>query len=307
MHLVGPDTTFDPFPPEGSDDAHDRRDAYRAVGVSAFGLALAGVVELGIAALSGSVGLLGDALHNLADVSTSAAVLSGFRISRRPATPSYPYGRERAEDLAGLGVAVLIWASAVLAGVVSIRKLAEHGHTSHLGIGAAAAGVGIVANQVVARYKLRVGRRIHSATLVADARHSWLDAVSSLGAMAGLAGVALGLRWADAVAGLVVTAFIVRVGWEVTSEVGRHLMDGVAPEVLDAAERAAAEVDGIGHVHVRARWVGRSLIVEVEGFLAEHTTVGEAESLGRRVEQAVSGVLPHVRAVLWRPRAMPAA
>jgi cation diffusion facilitator family transporter len=120
--------------------------------------------------------------HNLSDVSTSAVVFLGFRLSRRPPTERYPYGLERAEDLAGIGIAVVIWASAAFAGFESVRKLIEHGHTAHVSAGIAGAVVGIVGNQAVARYKLIVGRRISSATLIADARHSWLDALSSTGA-----------------------------------------------------------------------------------------------------------------------------
>ncbi len=124
---------------------------------------------------------------------------------------------------------MVIWASAVFAAVVSVRKLTTHGTTSHLGVGIAAALAGIVGNQLVARYKLQVGRRIQSATLVADAQHSWLDAISSAGAMVGLIGVAFGLRWADAAAGLLITGFIIHVGYEVTSDLVGHLMDGVDP------------------------------------------------------------------------------
>ncbi len=127
-----------------------------------------GLVELIIAVVSGSVGLLGDALHNLSDVSTSVVVFLGFRISRRAASERYPYGYERAEDLAGVGIAIVIWASAVLAGAESIHKLLVHGSTSHVGWGIAGAATGIIGNQVVARYKLRVGRRINSATLIAE-------------------------------------------------------------------------------------------------------------------------------------------
>ena len=104
--------------------------ANRAVAVSAVGLAATGLVELLLAVLTGSVGLLGDAIHNLSDVSTSAVVFLGFRLSRRPPTERYPYGLERAEDLAGIGIAVVIWASAAFAGFESIRKLIEHGHTT---------------------------------------------------------------------------------------------------------------------------------------------------------------------------------
>jgi cation diffusion facilitator family transporter len=199
----------------GRDDASDRRQANRAVAVSALGLGATGLVELLLALVTGSVGLLGDAIHNLSDVSTSAVVFLGFRLSRRPATERYPYGLERAEDLAGVGIAVVIWASAVFAGLESVRKLVGHGHTAHVGAGVAGAVLGIVGNQLVARYKLTVGRRIGSATLIADPRHSWLDALSSAGALAGLVAVALGQPWGDPVAGLAVTGFICHVGYEV--------------------------------------------------------------------------------------------
>ncbi len=181
------------FPlPSARDDAQERREANRAIAVSAVGLAATGIVELVLAVLTGSVGLLGDAIHNLSDVSTSAVVFLGFRLSRKGPTERYPYGLDRAEDLAGVGIAVVIWASAAFAGYESIRKLVDHGITSHVALGIAGAALGIVGNQVVARYKLIVGRRINSATLVADARHSWLDALSSAGALAGLIAVSLG-------------------------------------------------------------------------------------------------------------------
>jgi cation diffusion facilitator family transporter len=312
MHNLDEHQGRDPFPPKayGGDDFDrrdrvDRREAHRAIGVSAIGLALTGLVELAIAALTGSVGLVSDALHNLSDVSTSLVVFAGFRISSRPATASHPYGWERAEDLAGLGVALVIWASAAFAGVVSIHKLAVHGPTTHLGYGIAAATVGIAGNQLVARYKLRVGRQIHSAALLADAKHSWLDALTSAGVVLGLVGVAAGLPWADAMAGLVITGFIVQVGARVTRELLHRLMDGVEPELLATAERAALGVDGVAHAHVRARWMGRSLLVEVEGFVAPGTAVEASEAIGRAVEAAVSAAIPNARAVLWCPRALP--
>lgn len=305
MHGLAEGQRRDPFPPGGRlDDSADRRDANRAVAVSAAGLAAAGLFELALGVLSGSVGLLGDALHNLSDVSTSVVVFAGFRLSKRPATDTHPYGWERAEDIAGLGVSLVIWASAVFAGFVSVHKLLEHGRTTHVGLGMVAAAVGILGNQLVARYKLRVGRRIQSATLVADAQHSWLDAVSSAGALLGLVGVAVGWRWADAAAGVLVTLFICHVGWEVTGDLLGHLMDSVDPEVLAAAVGAAEAVPGVVHVHARARWMGRSLVVEVEGFLDPATPLGEGEALQARVSEAVAADIPESRAVLWIPRAL---
>ncbi len=286
-----------------ADDAHERRQANRAVAVSAVGLALTGFIELAIALLSGSVALLGDALHNLSDVSTSALVFVGFRASRKVPTERYPYGYERAEDLAGIGVAVVIWGSALVAGYESVTKLLRHGATGHLGWGIAAAAVGIAGNQLVARYKLVVGRRIRSATMVADAKHSWLDALSSAGAMLGLIGVALGWAWADAVAGIVVTLFICHVGWEVTADIAHRLLDGVDPEIITTAETAAVAVPGVLHAHARARWTGRTLRVEVEGFVDPKTPLAQADQIGRSVAAALAPQIPEMHSFSWSARA----
>lgn len=283
------------------DEAAHRRDANRAVGASAIGLAVTGGIELGLAIFTGSVALLGDALHNLSDVSTSAVVFLGFRISKRRPTTAYPYGYERAEDLAGLGVALVIWGSAVFAGVESYFKLIGNAGTSHVGIGMAGAALGIVGNQLVARYKRVVGRRIQSATLIADARHSWLDALSSLGALIGLGLVALGNRWGDPIAGFAVTLFILHVGYEVTGDILHHLMDGVQVAVIDDARAAALSVPGVEDVAVRGRWMGRSLVLDVEAKLSASTPLNDADAIGARVQAAVYNAVPSARAVQWRP------
>ena len=279
------------------DDANDRREANRAVAASAIGLTATGLIELLLAVVTGSVGLLGDAIHNLSDVSTSAVVFLGFRLSRRPTSERYSYGMERAEDLAGIGIAIVIWASAAFAGAESVRKLIEHGHTT---------GVvwGIVGNQVVARYRLAIGRRIGSATLIADARHSWLDELSSAGALVGLIAVALGLPWGDPVAGLAITMFICHVGYEVTSDVVRRLADGVDPEVIHAAEAAAGTVPGVVHAHARARWTGRTLRVEIEGWVEPDLTARECDALGRQVADALAERLPEAGSLTWATRAL---
>jgi len=290
----------------GRDDVDERRQANRAVAVSAIGLGVTGLVELLLAVLTGSVGLLGDAIHNLSDVSTSAVVFLGFRLSRRPPTEKYPYGLERAEDLAGVGIAVVIWASAAFAGFESIRKLVNHGHTTHIAVGIAGAVLGVAGNQLVARYKLRVGKRINSATLIADAKHSWLDALSSAGALAGLVAVAFGLPWGDPVAGLAVTAFIGHVGYEVTKDVVHRLADGVDPDVITTAEAAAGSVPGVIHAHARARWTGRTLRVEIEGWVDPELPAKDADTMGRQVADHLAHQLPEAGSFTWTTRAAPA-
>ena len=141
------------------DEAEHRTAANKALLYSAIGLGAAGGIELLFAVFTRSVGLLGDALHNLSDVSTSLLVFLGFWVSKRPASPGHPYGYERAEDIAGIGVVLAIWASAAFAGIESVKKLVHHGGTVHVGWGIAAAVVGVAGNQAVAWYKGRVGNQ----------------------------------------------------------------------------------------------------------------------------------------------------
>ncbi len=166
--------------------------------------------------------------------------------------------------------------------------------------------IGIIGNLIVARYKLVVGRRINSATLIADARHSWLDALSSAGALAGLIAVALGQPWGDPAAGLAVTAFICHVGYEVTGDVVHRLADGVDPSVITSAEAAAGSVPGIVHAHARARWTGRTLRVEIEGWVAPDLPVRDADGLGREVAVALAREVPEAASLAWTARAGPA-
>jgi divalent metal cation (Fe/Co/Zn/Cd) transporter len=164
----------------------------------------------------------------------------------------------------------------------------------------------VAGNQVVARYKFAVGRRIGSATLVADARHSWLDALSSAGALAGLIAVALGQPWGDPVAGLAVTAFICHVGYQVTADVARRLADGVDPVVITTAEAVAGSVPGVIHAHARARWTGRTLRVEIEGWVDSDLPVRDADALGRQVASSLARQLPEANSLTWTVRAGPA-
>jgi cation diffusion facilitator family transporter len=279
------------------DEAEHRSAANRALAYSALGLGVSGGIELVFAVFTHSVGLLGDALHNLSDVSTSLLVFLGFWVSKRPASPGHPYGYDRAEDIAGIGVALAIWASALFAGIESVRKLVHHGETVHLGWGIAAAAVGIAGNQAVAWYKGRIGRRIQSATLVADARHSWLDAISSLGAAVGLIAVALGFPLGDPIAGIAITLMICHVGYEVTAEIVSHLMDVVDPVLVEQAERGALTVAGIEAVRVRGRWAGRSLRLDVRAELDPALALGATTLMASAIEEAVFNAVGEARVV----------
>ncbi len=293
-------TTLFPVRDPHDERAH-RRAANRALAFSAILLAAAGVIELVVASFTRSVGLLGDGLHNLSDVSTSALVFVGFAVSRRAATERFPRGFDRAEDLAGIGVALVIWASAGFAAWESWNKLVAHGTTDHLALGAAAAVVAMAVNRIVAAYKGRVGTEIQSATLLADARHSWLDAVSSLGALIGIIAVALGAPWGDPIAGFAVTLFIVHVGWDVSVDLVHHLMDGSDPDVAREAEAAALVIPDVEQATATSRWAGRSLIVDVEIGLQPAVSLADAEHIAEGVRLSVLHHLESARIVNVRP------
>jgi divalent metal cation (Fe/Co/Zn/Cd) transporter len=127
--------------------------------------------------------------------------------------------------------------------------------------------------------------------------------LSSGGAVLGLIGVASGWGWADAVAGIVVTGFICHVGWEVTADIAHRLLDGVDPDIVSTAEAVAASVPGVTHAHARARWTGRTLRVEVEGFLAADTPLAAADQIGRNVAAALTPRIPQMQSFTWAARA----
>lgn len=274
----------------------------RAIIFSSVGLLLTSSFELAATVFSGSVALLSDAIHNLGDVFTTVAVSFGFRLSRRPGTARFPYGFGRAEDLAGIVILLAIWSSAVLAGWQSYDKLVSGRGTTHLTVGVAAALVGIAGNQLVARYKLRVGRAINSAPLLVDARHSWLDAVASAGALVGLIGVALGARAADPIAGFAITILIVHIGIDATRDVARRLMDENDEAVASAIADAARVVPGVvGVDNVRARWLGREVEVRARVRVAADTAFSDVHDVTHRVEAAVRRQVADIREMVVEP------
>jgi cation diffusion facilitator family transporter len=285
----------------GQDEANRRR-AMRAIVVSSLGLLATSAFELFITVLSGSVALLSDALHNLGDVFTTVGVYFGFRASRKQPTRRYPYGYGRAEDLAGIVILLAIWTSAALAGWQSYDKLVSGRGTTHIPLGMLAAVIGIVGNQLVARYKLRVGRAIKSAPLLVDARHSWLDAIASAGALVGLIGVAAGFRIADPIAGFAITGLIIHIGIDATKDVWSRLMDENDEEVAGAIDAVAAKVPGVLEVSdVRARWLGREIEARMLVRLPPTMTFGQAHEVAHRVQEAVRTQVPDVREVLVEP------
>src|SRR5215211_2207519 len=210
----------------------------RALLISLVGLGLTAALQAVVVLLSGSVALLGDTLHNLADALTAVPLLVAFTLAGWPANKRFTYGYGRAEDLAGLFIVAMIALSAGLAAYQAINRLLHPRDVTHLWAVAAAGLIGFLGNELVARYRIAVGRRIGSAALVADGLHARTDGFTSLAVLLGAGGVAIGWRWADPVVGLLITVAILFVLKDAAREVYRRLMDAVDPALVDQAERS---------------------------------------------------------------------
>ena len=230
----------------------------RALMWSFGGLMLTAVIQIVIVAYTGSAGLLADTIHNFGDASTAIPLGIAFWLARRAPTRRFTFGWGRAEDLAGLFIIIVILFSAAVAGYESINRLVEGRVPTHIPWALAAGLIGFLGNEAVAQFRIRVGRRIGSAALVADGYHARVDGFTSLAAVAGLLGVLAGVPIADPLAGIAITAMII---WIVVRNAApavlRRMLDGVDPETMNAVEHAAGHVAGVRAVTgVRARRCG---------------------------------------------------
>jgi len=258
----------------------------RALLISLVGLAVTAAIQAVVVVLSGSVALLGDTLHNVADALTAVPLLIAFRLARRPATTRYTYGYGRAEDLGGLFVIGMITLSSVLACYEAIERLIHPRDVTHLWAVAGAAVIGFAGNELVARYRIRIGRRIGSAALVADGLHARTDGFTSLAVLLGAAGVGLGWRQADPIIGLLITVAILGVLRSAIRQVGARLMDAVDPGLVEQATAAVTSVTGIEGVReMRIRWIGHTLRAEVDATVQPTLTLTEAHELAHHAEE----------------------
>jgi cation diffusion facilitator family transporter len=275
------------------------RDGLRALWISLIVLACTAAIQAVVVALSGSVALLGDTLHNVADALTAVPLGLAFIIGRRPPTRRYTYGYGRAEDLAGIVIVLVIAASSVLAAYEAIRRLAHPQDVHHLWAVAVAALVGFAGNEVVARYRIGAGRRIGSAALVADGLHARTDGFTSLAVLLGAGGVAIGWRWADPVVGLLITVAIAVVLKDAAKQVYRRLMDAVDPDLLDRVEEVLRSTPGVRDIGTaRMRWIGHRLRAECEIAVDDGLTVTEAHAIAHDAEHRLIHGIPRLTAAI---------
>ncbi len=267
----------------------------RTIKLSLLGLLVTAAIQVVIVLVSGSVALLADTVHNTADALTAVPLWIAFAIGRRPATRRYSYGFHRAEDLAGIFIVIVIAASAAFAAWEAVVRLMRPEPLEHVGWVMAAAVVGFCGNELVAAYRIRTGRRIGSAALVADGQHARTDGLTSLGVLAGAIGAAFGFDRADPIAGLAITVVILLVLWQSARSVFHRILDGAEESTVVMLEEVAASVGGVEHVtSARARWTGHALNAELQIEVDPALTVEEGHRIAEEVEHELLHAVPRL-------------
>ena len=262
----------------------------RAVKISLVVLGVTALLQLLVVAVSGSVALLADSVHNVADALTAVPLWIAFVLSRRAASRRYTYGFGRVEDLAGLFVIAMIALSAVIAGWEAVKRLLNPAPVEHLGWVAVAGVVGFAGNELVALYRTRVGRRIGSAALVADGLHARTDGLTSLAVVLGAAGVAVGWQAADPIVGLLITVAILGVLRTAARDVFRRLLDGVDPALVDNAETTLLATPGVlGVRNLHLRWLGHTLRAEADVEVNPDLTAAQAHDIAHHAQTHLIG------------------
>jgi cation diffusion facilitator family transporter len=252
-------------------------------------------IQIVIALISGSVALLADTIHNVADAMTSIPLWIAFVLGRRVHSRTFPYGYRRAEDLAGIFILLTIAASAVWIGWESIHRLLAPAPMQHTGWVFAAGIIGVAGNEFAAILRIRTGRRIGSAALVADGYHARTDTLASFAVIVAVIGTWFGLPILDPLIGLLITGLILWILKTTAVQVVRRLMDGVEPHTLTDIERAAltvAEVHEVGTV--RARWSGHRLLADLTITVDGHLTLIEAHEVGEQVRHRLLHDIAHL-------------
>ncbi len=259
-----------------------------AIKWSFFGLLTTAALQSTVVLLSGSIALFADTLHNLGDAVTAIPLWLAFLLARRKPSHRFTFGYGRVEDLAGVAIVLTIFFSAVVVGYQSLQGFIEPGLVEYLPAVALASLVGFVGNEAVARLRMRVGKEIGSAALVADGYHARVDALTSLMVLVSVAGVWSGYPLADPVVGMLITLVILRMAWVSGKAVFLRLLDAVDPGVVDEIQEAARQTEGVVDVtEARVRWVGHRLHAELNVAVNPALSIEQGHEIAKDVRHAL--------------------
>ena len=258
-------------------------------------LAVTAALQFIVVVASGSVALLADTIHNVGDATTAVPLWIAFVLVRRPPTKVFNYGLGRVEDLAGMLIVLIILFSALLAGYEAIDRMVHPQAITQLGWVAAAGIIGFLGNEIVAIFRIGVGREIESAALIADGYHARTDGLTSLAVVLGALGVWAGFPFADPIIGLLITIAIFGIVWQSARAVITRALDGVEPGLADEIRHVADHVPGVKIVEARARWLGHRLHTDVAIDVDSKLPVGQATRLADQLRGELMGHMPALR------------
>jgi len=266
-----------------------------AVKWSMVGLLLTALLQAAVVAVTSSVALLADTIHNFGDAATAVPLWIAFVMARKKPSRRFSYGYGRVEDLAGIVIVLIMFASGLMAAYESLSRLFQPQEIHHLSAVVLASLLGFTGNELVARLRIRVGKEISSAALVADGYHARTDALTSLGVLFGAVGVGLGYPQADPLVGLVITLIIFKIVWDSGQSLFSRLLDGVDPGVIDEIKHAANHVEGVADItEIRVRWMGHRLWVEINIAVRSDLTVERGHAIATEVRHALLHHLPYL-------------
>ena len=270
-----------------------------AVKWSLIGLAATAAFQLIIVFFSGSIALLADTIHNIADAGTAIPLWIAFTLARRQPSRRFTYGYGRVEDGAGVMIVLTILFSAVLAGYESISRLLHPQPVKHLLAVAIASLIGFAGNEMVALFRIRVGKQINSAALIADGYHARMDGLTSLGVLFSAIGVWFGFPSADPIIGILITAAILPIVWQSGRAIFTRLLDGVDPEVVDEITDAVEHAQGVREVtEARLRWSGHRLLAEINLAVNPALSVAEGHAIAVEARHQLLHSLPYLSNVI---------
>lgn len=256
-------------------------------------LAITAGLQFTVVLLSGSVALLADTIHNIGDATTAIPLWLAFMLARRKPSKTFTYGLGRAEDLAGILIVLIILFSALVAGYEAVSRLIHPRHVQQLGWLAAAGFLGFVGNETVAVFRIRIGREMNSAALIADGYHARTDGLTSLAVVLGAFGVWMGFPLADPTIGLIITVAIFGIVWQSTRAVVTRMLDGVEPGVVEEIRHAAEHVPGINKVvDAKARWLGHELHADVTIAVNKNLLITAANAIAATLQNELRAHMP---------------
>ena len=259
-------------------------------------LAITAALQVVLVVATGSVALFADTIHNIGDATTAIPLGIAFMLARRKPSKIFTYGYGRVEDLAGILIVLIILFSAVIAGYEAINRLIHpQPITQFVWVGVAGV-IGFIGNEVVAVFRIRVGREIDSAALIADGYHARTDGLTSLAVVLGALGVWAGFPLADPIIGLIITVAILGIVWQSSRSVLTRMLDGVEPQVIEEIRHAAKHVPGLkGIINTQARWIGHRLHADVAIDVGSDVSLSEAKAIAASLHQELLGYLPALR------------